>query len=284
MQRITTPFVLLILFLTASSLDAAESGRQILDRRKALDDGEQHWADRHQQMRLHIFDANGSERQRELEMYEKRLANDELKAIVFLRAPAEVRGTAFLAFSHRGKPADQWLYLPEFKRVRQITASTRNERFVGTDLTYHELDLLAEMTSWSDTDAVATLRHEEPVEGVACYAIELDPRREDIGYKRIFLWLGRDDLVPRQVEFYEQAAGGGWLGGLIGSGTQVGQLSKRVRQRDVQLVGNIPVPHTIAVETIANGTRTTIEVSGVEFNQNLDDDLFTQRALERGGK
>src|SRR5262245_27676114 len=126
-----------LLLLPPVVAPAAESARQILDRYKALDDGARHWNDRHQKMKLRIFDRRGGERVRELEIYERRLPGDEQKAIVFFLAPAEVKGTGFLAFTHKGRPADQWLYLPELKRVRQITARSRNESFMGTDLSYH---------------------------------------------------------------------------------------------------------------------------------------------------
>jgi hypothetical protein len=52
----------------------------------------------------------------------------------------------------------------------------------------------------------------------------------------------------------------------------------------VRAVGAIPVAHRIEVETPANGTRTRIEVTEAQFNQKLEEDLFTQRALERGGR
>src|SRR5262245_59794618 len=113
---------------------AAETARQILDRRKALDDTTHHWDDRLEAMKLTITDHRGSERVRALELYERKYPGDEQKSIVFFQTPAEVKGTAFLAFTHKGRSADQWLYLPELKRVRQITARSRNESFVGTDL------------------------------------------------------------------------------------------------------------------------------------------------------
>jgi hypothetical protein len=178
---------------------AAESARDILDRRKALEDGERSWKDRHQHMRMRISGDRG-ERERELDVYEQRLPNDRQKAVVFLRGPAEVRNVAFLAFSVHGKAADQWLYIPALRRVRQITASTRNEAFVSSDLTFHDLDLLSEMASWSEADATSSLRGNERVADADCHAIELRPQRDDIGYRRIVLWLGRDDLVPRQVD------------------------------------------------------------------------------------
>jgi hypothetical protein len=273
--------VALAVLLLASTALAEETARQILDRRKKLEDTTRHWADRYQKMRLVIRDARG-ERERQLEIYERHDGKDEQKSIVFFRAPSEVRGTALLAFTYRNRPADQWLYLPGIKRVRQITAETRNDRFVGSDFTYRDLDLLAQMPSWTEDDATSSLRAEESLDGVACHVIELRPRREDIGYGRIVLWLGRDDLVPRQVEFYE-SDGGGWLGGMLGGDTS-DTPKKRVVQRDIRSVGQIPFAHGITVYSLAEDSSTLIEITEVRFDQGLDDALFSRRTLERGVK
>src|SRR5436853_4739390 len=142
----------------------AETAREILDRRKALDDTTRHWDDRHQKMKLTIYDKRGGERVREMDIYDRREPGDEQKTILFFLAPAEVKGTGFLAFTHKGRAADQWLYLPELQRVRQITARTRNESFMGTDLSYHDLDIVQEMVSWAEGDARSSLRGEESLD------------------------------------------------------------------------------------------------------------------------
>jgi len=245
---------------------AAETARQILDRRKALEDTTQHWNDRHQRMKMRIIDHRGGERVRELEVYDRRESGAERKTILFFLTPAEVKGTGFLSFTHTGRPADQWLYLPELQRVRQITARTRNESFVGTDLSYHDLDLLQEMPSWSEADATSKLRADETLSGVTTHVIELTPQREDIGYHRIVLWLGTDDLVPRRLEFYEDGDA----------------PKKRLDQSEVRAIGPIPTPEHVEVETPGTGTKTVIDIDDVQFNQNLDADLFSQRYLERG--
>lgn len=257
-----------LLLTVAPAAPAAETARQILDRRKALEDGPQHWTDRHQRMKLAIVDKRGGERLRELEVYERRYPRDESKTIVFFHAPAEVKGTGFLAFTHKGRPADQWLYLPELQRVRQITARTRNESFMGTDLSYHDLDLIQEIPSWSEADATSKLRGDETVDGTPTHVVELTPQREDIGYERIVLWLGKEDLVPRRLEFYAGDAA----------------PKKRVGQSEIRTIGAIPTAHRMNVETPAAGSHTTIEVSDVQFNQGLEEDLFSQRFLERGGR
>ena len=244
-----------------------ETAREILDRRKALDDGARHWDDRHEKMKLVIVDKRGGERVREVELYDRREPGDEQKTILFFRSPAEVKGTAFLAFTHKGRAADQWLYLPELQRVRQITARTRNESFMGTDLSYHDLDLMQEMVSWTEADAKSSLRGDETVDGTACHVIELVPQREDIGYKKVVLWLGKDDLVPRRIELYEDGS----------------DPKKRIQQSDVRTVDNIPIAQRIEAATPAAGSRTAIEITEVRFNQKLDPELFSQRYLERGG-
>jgi len=256
----------LAVLLLAGPVLGAETARQILDRREALDDGERHWTDRHQKVTFHIADKRGGTRTRELELSEKRYPEDERKSLVFFSSPPEVKGTGFLAFTHKGKPADQWLYLPELQRVRQITSNTRTQSFVGTDLTYHDLDILTEMISWTEADAASSLRPDETIDGVACHVIELAAKRDDIKYKRIVLWLGKDDLVPRKLEFYDDDP----------------QPTKRIFQSDVRKVGAIPVPFRAEVQTPAAGTKTVVTFAAVAFDQSLPDELFTQLALEWG--
>jgi outer membrane lipoprotein-sorting protein len=251
----------------AAPAGAAETARQILDRRKALEDTTRHWHDRYEKMKFRIVDRRGGERTRELELYDIRLPGDEGKTILFFLSPAEVKGTGFLAFNHKGHPADQWLYLPELKRVRQITARARSESFVGTDLSYHDLDLIQEMPSWSETDAASQLRNEETVDGIATHTIDLTPKREDIGWARITLWLGKDDLVPHRLEFYEAADG---------------EPKKRIVQGDVRAVGAIPVAHRVTVATPGAGSHTEIEIADVRFDQGLTEDAFSHRYLELG--
>jgi hypothetical protein len=257
----------MVLSLLAAQGLAAETARQILDRRKALDDGERHWVDRTQTLTFKIVDRRGGTRTRELELLEKRYPGDERKSIVFFSTPPEVKGTAFLAFTHKGKPADQWLYLPELQRVRQITANTRTQSFVGTDLTYRDLDILSEMTSWTEADAASSLRGEDTVDGVVCHVIDQTPKRDDIGYAKIATWLGRDDLVARKLEFF---------------GDDAAVPAKRIHQSDIRKVGSIPVAYLTKIETPAAGSATDVVVVETRFDQKLGDDVFTQRALEQG--
>jgi hypothetical protein len=265
-MRRTIVMGLLLAGAVTPTLHAGESAREILDRRKALDDTTRKWTDRQEHLKMTVRDARGGERQRELTLYERRLPDGERQTIVFFQSPSEVKGTGFLAYTHKGQPAEQWLYLPELNRTRQITPRSRTESFVGTDLSYQDLDIIQEMSSWSEADARSSLRGEETVDGVPTHVIELEPQRAGIEYKKIVLWLGRDDLAPRRLEFYDEGS----------------EPVKRLQQRDLRDVGTIPVAQHVEVETPAKGSKTVIESSGAAFDQHLEPELFEKGALERG--
>lgn len=264
--RVVIRFAAAVTLFAASVAGAANPARDILDRRKALDDGPRRWNDREQRVELTIVASRGGERRRDLLVFERRLPEDERQTILFFEEPSEVRGTGFLSISRPGKAAAQWLYLPALSRVRQITAQTRTQSFVGTDLSYQDLDILQEMPSWTEEDAASELVRDETLDGAAVHVIGLTPRRDDIGYDRLVLWLRADDLVMRRLELFEEGV----------------DPVKRIEQREIRLVGTIPVAHRLQIERPQTGSHTVMVVRSVVFDQNLEDDLFTQRALERG--
>jgi hypothetical protein len=257
----------------------AETARQILDRQRALEDGSRRWTDRHEVLRMEVLDARRAPRQMAVDLFDRKYPGREQRTMAYFSAPDTVKGTAFLAVTHPERSGEQWLYLPEARRARRIGGALRQQGFVGADFTYHDLDLLARLPSWSESDAASHLRGEASIDGVRCHVIELTPLREDIGYRRIVVWLGADDLVARQVELYETAPSTGWLGFGTDSATPP---TRRVRQSDVRMVGPIPVPHRAEVETPSAGSKTTVIFVHVAFDQGLPDELFTQPAMEWG--
>jgi outer membrane lipoprotein-sorting protein len=194
------------------------------------------------------------------------MPGDERRTVIFFRSPAEVSGTAFLAIAKGAGPADQWIYMPELQRVRQVTSRGRNESFVGTDLTYGDLDLMQEVVNWTEKDTDATLRGQETVDGAPTYAIEFTPKREGVAYKKIVVWLGTEDLEPRQIELF----------------TDGSTPTKRLRESDFKTIGKHPVAHTVDIETLATGSHTSMQLLDVKYDSGISDDLFTQAALERG--
>jgi Outer membrane lipoprotein-sorting protein len=247
----------------------ALSAREILDEAKALDDTTRHWTDRTEKMTLHIYGKRGGERRRDLEVLDKRYPGDEDKSILFFLSPPEVKGTGFLQWAHKGRDDDQWLYLPELKRTRKITARVRDQSFMGTDFSYRDLEILGEIQDWTEEEAPTKLVGEETVDGHACHVIEFHPKQEGTTYSRIVMWMDKAKLVARKMDYYDD---------------KDGKHEKTLSLTDIRDIGPIPTAHRMEMRNLKEGSRTVAELAEVAHDVGLSDDLFTQRHLERGGR
>ena len=270
MRRFRPSLAMLVLaaLLPAAAVRAEETARQILDRAKQLDDTTRKWTDRSQTLTLTIHGKTGSDRERSLQIFDKRGANDEDKSLTFFLAPSEVKGTAFLQWSHHDKDDEQWLYLPELKRSRRITSQLKDQSFMGTDFSYRDLEILAKIRDWTEAEATSSLAGGEDVDGHACWAIALAPTAKDAGYGKIVLFLDKEQLVTRKVAFYDAG------------GTAV----KTLVQTDVKNVGAIPTAYHTEMVTPAKESKTTVVMSEVKYDTGLADDFFTERQMQRGPK
>ncbi len=264
--RTLVPLLLALGASAVATTSVAEEGRDILDRVQKLDRSERGWRDRTRRMEIVIHDRRGGTRTRDLEMRTLRAASRNEKILAVFETPPEIRGTALLQFQYRDRDADQWLYLPELRRVRKITSSVKDESFMGTDFSFRDMELLTDALEWTATEANARLLGGTEVEGRAAHRIQLTPTQRDIGYERIVVVLTADDLVLRSMEFY---------------GTDPEPLKKLALGR-IEPIGAIPTPHEMVMRQPAEGTHTVVEISQVRYDQGLDEDLFTKRSLERG--
>jgi hypothetical protein len=255
----------LMLALAVSSA-AAETARQILDRYKVLGNGERRWTDRQVRLKITTTHPAAGGRVAEVTAYQHRSPGGETKTVLFVRAPGDLKGMGLLTVTRANGESEQWLYRPGGGTAERIGDASGREPVVNSDLTFHDLALLEQMMLWTDADARATLRGEEGIDSVATYAIEFVPQRADIGYKKVVLWLGRDDMVPRQVDLFSDGP----------------YPVKRIRVTGIQSEGAVPWPERLEIERPAAQSRTVVEASNVVFNRRVDDDLFSPQALQRG--
>ncbi len=253
-----------------AGVEAADdpAARAILDRVQRLDDTERAWRDRTRRMKIVIHDRRGGERLRDLSMRTLRGAKSDDKILAVFESPADIRGTAFLQFQHRDTDADQWLYLPELRRVRRITSSVKDESFMGTDFSYRDMELLTDVLEWTASEAEARLVGETRIDDRPAHRVELVPRGRDIGYERIVVTLTSDDLVLRGMDFHREGDA----------------PIKRLQLDRIETVGTVPTAHRMTMRQPQEETHTVVEISGVEYDRDLPEELFTKRSLERGAE
>ena len=158
---------------------AEEKGLAIAKERKARDLG---WGDSLSNASMVLRNSEGQETVRKIRLKNLEVTNDGDKSLTIFDQPRDVKGTAFLSFSHATTPDEQWMYLPALKRVKRISSRNKSGPFMGSEFAFEDLSSF-EVEKYS----YKYLR-DEVVNGVDCYVIESDPVDKYSGYTRQVNW------------------------------------------------------------------------------------------------
>ena len=137
-----------------------------------------------------------SERRMRVRTLEQETDGD--KSLIIFQNPGDVKGTAFLSFTHKTDTDDQWLYLPALKRVKRIASSNKSGPFMGSEFAYEDIS--------SQEVEKYTYRYvgEEAFDGRNHFMVERDPVDPKSGYSRQVAWLDTEEYRVWKVEFYDR--------------------------------------------------------------------------------
>lgn len=183
-----------------------------------------------------------------------------VRSFVEFKAPADVAGTRFLSVQERGRQADQYIYLPAFKKVKRVIGAQRSTSFMGTDFSYADLDGRdAGSAEWKRLDDAV-------LGGQACYVIEGLPKGSEGEYGRTVMWVHKKHMIPMKIEFYDKDRLA---------------LKKRLTVHKLEKKHDRWVASDSVMETAGKGTETRLKLTSVDFDTPIADDDLSQRALER---
>jgi outer membrane lipoprotein-sorting protein len=256
------PALLLTLFLATPAW--AITGREVMQLVEDRDTGENVVS----RMTMELINKRGKKRIRKLRSFRKDREEDAL-SLIFFEEPADVRNTGFLTYDYdeEDKDDDQWMYLPALKKTKRIAGSDKAGSFMGSDFNYSDI-------SGRDlADFTFKLLKEGKV-GVAPVWIVLSTPKskevmEETGYQKSVLWVRQDNHVVIR--------GKSWV-----------HKSKEIKffeVKDLEKIGGIWFALTTTVTRKLGKKvlhRTILTYSDIRLDQELDDDLFTQRRLEKG--
>jgi len=251
------------LFATSASAESF-TAREIVERAKDRDEGHPSIID----VEMTLIGKSGKRRLREIRAFGMERGEDELQLLFFL-SPPDLKDTGFLTYDYdeSGKDDDQWIYLPAIKRSQRIASSDKSGSFMGSDFSYADL-------AWRDLDQYDyTLMKETEVGGAAVWQIESVPRtKQEIrqtGTTKSVLFVRKDNyVVIRSV---------GWL--------RRGGRLKYMEIKTLEQVDGIWIGTEIHMTTKKDGKtlhKTILRNSNIRFRQQLDEDFFTIRRMEKG--
>ena len=219
-------------------------------------------------LKMEMTDRHGKVRVRETRALRKYYGDDK-RTVIFYLKPKNIKDTAFLTYDYadNDKDDDQWLYLPAMRKVRRISASDRGDYFLGTDFSYEDIKL---ETRVSLKDYTRKTIAEDTVDGFHCYVVEEttidDAAAEELGYLR------RESCVDDQL----------WIVRKSTHWDPQNKLLKTTSFKDISEVQGILTAHIIEVENHKTGHKTRFTFSDVNYQDGVNDRVFTQNALKRG--
>ncbi len=236
---------------------AEQTGLNISIEAKKRDIG---WQDSSADMLMLLRNKQGQESIREIKIKSLEVLNDGDKSLTIFNKPRDVKGTAFLSFSHPVAADDQWLFLPALKRVKRISSRNKSGPFMGSEFAFEDLSSF-EVDKYS-----YKYLNDEEVNGVMSFKVEQYPVDENSGYTRRIVWLDKLEYRAQKIDFYDRKDS--LLKTL--SFTDYKQYLGQYWRADVQSMVN----HQ-------NGKSTELRWSNYQFKTNLKDSDFNRNSLKR---
>ncbi len=148
------------------------------------------------EMRLVLQPDGGEKRERRFVTRSIDVDGKNRSLIRFL-APADVQGSAFLLLEHGGDKEDElFVYLPALKRNRRISGAQKSGAFMGSDVSYADLEYQDLKSSTHQKLADVKL------DGVDCYQLVSTPKDKE-RYSKIEVWVRKDGFLAQQLKFYD---------------------------------------------------------------------------------
>lgn len=150
-------------------------------------------------MTMTLRNKQGKESKRLIRSKTLEVQGDGDKSLSIFDTPQDVKGTAFLSFSHKIGDDEQWLYLPALKRVKRINSRNKSGSFMGSEFSYEDI------ASQEIEKYTYKYLREEEYQGQLCFVCESYPvDTKNSGYTKRISWIDSTEYRLQKVEFYDR--------------------------------------------------------------------------------
>ncbi len=237
--------------------EAEDKGLQISKQAKLKDLG---WTDTQAEMEMILKNQHGETSIRQMKIKSMEQVNDGDKSLTVFESPNDVKGTAFLSFSHPTDSDEQWLYLPALKRVKRISSRNKSGSFMGSEFSFEDL------TSFEVEKYTYKYLKDEMANGLDCFVIEQVPVDDNSGYKRRIVWIDKAELRTQKTDFYDRK---NTLLKTLTMSDYTKYLNKFWRASKLEMINH------------QSGKSTLLTWKSYQFQQGLNEADFNQNALQR---
>ena len=249
--------ILLSLSFSVQGATPEQRGLEIATEAERRDSG---FHDSTASMKMLLRNKQGQESTRDIRVRTLEQVDDGDKSLTIFDQPADVKGTAFLSFTHKTGPDDQWLYLPALKRVKRISSRNKSGPFMGSEFAYEDI------SSQELEKYTYKYLRDEMFQGMGCFVIERDPVDEHSGYTRQEVWIDKAEYRPQQIIYYDR---------------KNAKLKTLVFSDYRQYLDRYWRAHVMEMENHQTGKSTRLTWSDYQFQTGLTERDFNRNNLDR---
>ncbi|HOV14620.1 MAG TPA: outer membrane lipoprotein-sorting protein [Spirochaetota bacterium] len=236
------------------SLFADEKGDEVAKKNKGLKKS----TDSYSEADMVLIDKKGDQKKRKIIMYSKEGKEGRNSFTEFLE-PADVKGTKFLTIARKGDD-EQRLWLPALKKTRLISSTSKDGKFMGSDLSYYDME------DRDFEDFNYKFIKDDKFQNKECFVLETTPKDKNAPYSRSIMWIAKDDYFIYKVEAYDK---------------KDDKLLKTIVFVEVKNYDGILVPTKMVVDNAKEGTKTLLAMNNVKINSGIKDEIFSVQNLEK---
>jgi outer membrane lipoprotein-sorting protein len=254
-------FLLLCLFLVpvcAHAETPEEKGLAIAQEADGREDG---FHDSTADMIMTLRNRHGQESTRKIRVRTLEVDGNGDKSLTIFDNPRDVKGTAFLNYTHKVGDDDQWLYLPALKRVKRISSRNKSGSFMGSEYAYEDI------ASQEIEKYTYKWIRDEMYDGQESFVLERYPVDiKNSGYTQLVTWIDKKEYRPLKVEYFDRK--NSHLKTLTFGGYEK-YLDRYWRAETMKMINH------------QNGKSTDLVWSNYTFRTGLTDKDFTKNSLKR---
>ncbi len=219
------------------------------------------WSDQTSNIEMILLNRQGDSSKRTIRSKALEVQGDGDKSLTIFDTPRDLKGTAFLTFSHIQGADDQWLYLPALKRVKRISSRNKSGPFMGSEFAYEDMS-----SQEVEKYTYKYLRDEPCGDGLTCFVSERYPIDKFSGYTKQVIWLDTKEYRPLKIDFYDRK----------------NALLKTLTLTEYQqYLGQYWRPHKLEMVNHQTGKKSIVNNSNYQFKTGLTDSDFNKSKLKR---
>ncbi len=253
-------FTIILLVFNSAKAQCDKTGSKIMDEQ----DVRQSSKSEEESQEIVILDVSSNKQEkRQLKRFNIKKDDKNSKSVLYFNQPITIKGAGLLSWKDNGQE-NQWLYVPELKKLQRIASGSRKNYFMGTDFTYADLEgENRKKNQYTCTGEVSCQKGQSK-----CYVIEAKPIDEEesrnIGYSKRMLLVDKKDLITLKIVFYDLRA----------------KKLKTAEYANWTQVGKLWRPN-LAIMDRHGVQKTFIKITSRKLNEKIDEIVFAKRYLQK---